>query len=137
MKNWLIFFIIIWMSACQSTQPPPQEQSLPQASALPITRIEAKNAACESGDGSNPELCSCIASELYRIGQEDVFKTNLLNGAKCKAYEKARQHSIRFFVDDAERICRKEPPPLYSMACWDGSPFEWNDPCFKCPLPPF
>ncbi len=102
-----------------------------------MTRLEAKNAAKDLGNESNPKLSSCVASELYDFGQGESFKTILSNGVECKTPEDARRHAVHFFVDRADRICKKLPPLIYSMTCWDGSLIEPYDPCFKCPPPPF
>jgi len=137
MRIWLTVFICLSSAACQYAKSP-LPQALPSSPdpTAPITRIEAKNAACASGDANNSKICSCIASELYRIGQADTFKTILSNGSQCKTPESARQHAINFFKDDAERICKNIPPPVVSMTCWDGSIIEWMNPCFECPPPP-
>lgn len=128
----------IWLAACKSSQLPYlQAQSLPVDSALPMTRIEAKNAACSTNDGDNPELCSCIASELYDFGQRESFKTDILNAVICGTSTNPRQDAISFRRYSAVNICKKIPIPLADDFCWDGSFIDtFNYPCAKCPPEP-
>lgn len=133
MKIWLTFFLCIGMASCQTMPQSP----LPQDSALPMTRIEAKNAACELGDGNNSKLCSCIASELYDRGQSEYFKKDVSDAVMCRTSDAPRQYAISRSRDDAVRVCKKLPILHVHYDCWDGSILDtFNYPCAKCPPQP-
>ena len=134
MKIWLVLIICLLVSACKSSHSPTQpSDALSINSKLSITRIEAKNTVASMKNRKDLELSSCIESELFKLGQKELFKTYLLNGNKCKTYQEARHDAIMFFKDDAVRICKNLPPPLYSLECWNGTFIDPYDPCSKCP----
>jgi hypothetical protein len=134
MRIWLVFFLCIWSASCRTTPQSP----LPQDSALPMTRIEGKNAACELGDGNSSKLCSCIASELYEYGQSNYFKKEVATSVMCEHSETPRQDAINTHRYYAVRICKKlSIPSVQPDYCWDGSIINTTSyPCAKCPPEP-
>lgn len=138
MKFWLLLFMCLLVSACQSSPLPAEEsQKIAKDSTLPMTRFEAQNAACDSDGGDNQEKCSCISSELYELGKADNFGVYILNEAKCGTSENPRQTVIGLLKKDAYGICHNIAPPLLSLQCWDGALIEYRNPCFSCPPAPY
>ena len=138
MKRWFTLLASILVLSCQSSKVEPKlPLALSKHSTMPMTRFEAENSACSSKDRDSRDTCSCIASELYRLGQIESFKTYITNETKCGTSVNARQEVINFLREDAFRACNNIAPPLLSLGCWDGSIIEYRNPCSECPPQPY
>ena len=150
MKIWLTLFTFIFLSACHSSQEPDSAGvNIPKDSMIPITQKEAQNSACNSKDGESSELCACVKTKLFELGQNPVFESYISDEIKCGTSDNARQRAIDFLKFDAIAICNNyarchphgwapvsENCPIY-MTCWDGTIPDPRNPCEQtCPTAP-
>ena len=150
MKIWLTLCTSILLSACHSARSPdPAGEFISKNSMIPLTLTEAQNSACDLKDGDSSDVCVCIKTKLFELGQNQVFQSYISNEIKCGTSENARQRAIDFLKFDAIAICnnytrcyphgwasKSQDCPLY-MTCWDGTVPDPRNPCEQyCPVVP-
>jgi hypothetical protein len=110
---------------------------------------EAQSFGCNPKDGESSELCACIETKLFELGQDKIFSSYVSDESKCGTSVNARHRVIGFLKVDAYAICNnfmKCSPygwasasgncPIY-MTCWDGTILNPRNPCDKtCPVLP-